>query len=735
MMKKGAIILVLFVLSLVNVRGQKSLLRAYKALNEYNYFEARKLLKTDLAKAKVGFIADTSAKVKPLKNPQLAASAAFGLGLIYNRTDNPFSNVDTAYLYARMADSLYILANADQRAKLAAKKLPPDSVKIDSLFSLVYTRGYNEAMQLNTVAAYESYNNRFPQSPFVGQSSLQIELLDWDSAQKDNSYQAYQEFLQVHPSSKFDNEAKARYERRLFETLTIDNSLKSYKYFVENYPASPYRKDAEDSVFSKMTAAGMVSDYATFIRENPTNRNVDKGWESLYNLYNADGSEATLRKFKEEFPDYPGADRLNRDLQLAEKFLMPYEENGKWGYLDTTGKTILAPQFDYAEFFSDGLALVEQGGKIGYISKSGKWAVNAEFEEGTGFAGNYAIVKKNGKFGVIGRIGNAVLPFDYDDISSINHVTVNQSMQLYIATVTKGDKQGYIDLSGKFTFPTDLEEAGDFYQNMAVIKKDGKYGYINAEGKITITPQYDWADNFNEMGLARVRKDNLLGLINRQNIIVAPAKYNTMAAFENGFSLVSADGKYGFINPQGIEVIAVKYSLAFPFNYNAALNDTVAKVELKGKRSYINTRDKEVFPFKFDDVNGYGDGMLPAKQKGKWGYVDKKMKTLIPFKMDLAGQFKNGMALAGSEGKLGLIDKDGKWVVEPRYDEILDSYADDCFLVVKGEKYGLIDRAGAELLPVDYEEPISIVGDIFQLNANGKMGYYNLKKKQFVWKQ
>jgi hypothetical protein len=37
----------------------------------------------------------------------------------------------------------------------------------------------------------------------------------------------------------------------------------------------------------------------------------------------------------------------------------------KWGFVDKTGKEIIAPSFDYASGFSGGLAAVKSGGKMG----------------------------------------------------------------------------------------------------------------------------------------------------------------------------------------------------------------------------------------------------------------------------------------------------------------------------------------------------------------------------------
>lgn len=52
--------------------------------------------------------------------------------------------------------------------------------------------------------------------------------------------------------------------------------------------------------------------------------------------------------------------------------LRPIQQNGKWGYIDSTGKIIVKPQFVSAEEFSEGLAAIEnEDGKHSYVDESG----------------------------------------------------------------------------------------------------------------------------------------------------------------------------------------------------------------------------------------------------------------------------------------------------------------------------------------------------------------------------
>src|SRR4051812_32152886 len=49
----------------------------------------------------------------------------------------------------------------------------------------------------------------------------------------------------------------------------------------------------------------------------------------------------------------------------AQETLYPFSDKGKYGYINKTGKIVLPAQFEYAERFYEGLAVVKQGGKRG----------------------------------------------------------------------------------------------------------------------------------------------------------------------------------------------------------------------------------------------------------------------------------------------------------------------------------------------------------------------------------
>jgi hypothetical protein len=84
--------------------------------------------------------------------------------------------------------------------------------------------------------------------------------------------------------------------------------------------------------------------------------------------------------------------------------------DGKWGFMDRTGRVVIAPKFfDERDFFL-GLAAVQfPDGKWGYIGETGKLAIPARFDEVRDFIGDLAPVRIARKWGHIDTSGRMAI--------------------------------------------------------------------------------------------------------------------------------------------------------------------------------------------------------------------------------------------------------------------------------------------------------------------------------------
>lgn len=88
--------------------------------------------------------------------------------------------------------------------------------------------------------------------------------------------------------------------------------------------------------------------------------------------------------------------------------LYRFEQEGKYGYLDQTCKTVINPQFDAAGSFSEGLADVKISGKWGYIDKTGKYVINPQFDDAWPFSEGLTKVKSGKKWILIDKTGRDI---------------------------------------------------------------------------------------------------------------------------------------------------------------------------------------------------------------------------------------------------------------------------------------------------------------------------------------
>lgn len=198
---------------------------------------------------------------------------------------------------------------------------------------------------------------------------------------------------------------------------------------------------------------------------------IEKDVEELYVV-----ALAPVRRQREERE--AAEERRRREaylLQLPDDRFVEFKDNsGKYGFSDRENQELLIPaNYDYADSFSEGLASVRKDGKYGYIDKSGKTVIPFIYVDAMRFYAGLAIVAKDGKYGYIDRSGKTVIPFlyDYADYYSLG-----------LARVKKAGKWGYIDKSGKTVIPFIYDMAHSFH-GLAKVKKDGKEGYINKSGR------------------------------------------------------------------------------------------------------------------------------------------------------------------------------------------------------------------------------------------------------------
>lgn len=146
---------------------------------------------------------------------------------------------------------------------------------------------------------------------------------------------------------------------------------------------------------------------------------------------------------------------------------------GKFGF-KYKDREVIPAQFDEVDSFNEGLATVKIDGKWGFIDPSGKLVIPARYDNVWYFREGLAAVEINGKWGYIDPSGNMVIPTVYDYAFYMSEG---------FAPVVINEKWGYIDRSGKMVIPAKYDDAGSFTDGRASVELNGRTFTIDRSGR------------------------------------------------------------------------------------------------------------------------------------------------------------------------------------------------------------------------------------------------------------
>ncbi|GAA6621336.1 hypothetical protein NUACC26_071560 [Scytonema sp. NUACC26] len=156
--------------------------------------------------------------------------------------------------------------------------------------------------------------------------------------------------------------------------------------------------------------------------------------------------------------------QVNKPMQALSQ-LFRIVKNGKYGFIDKTGKVVIEPQFDLAWNFVEDLAQIKVGDKYGYIDRTGKQVILPKFQLAYTFSNGLALVAIDYKYGYINPSGQIVIPPQFSGALAFKNG---------LAAVEINDKWGYIDFTGKTVIKPQFETALHFNQGLAAIQSEGK---------------------------------------------------------------------------------------------------------------------------------------------------------------------------------------------------------------------------------------------------------------------
>lgn len=111
------------------------------------------------------------------------------------------------------------------------------------------------AIDKNTVDAFKTFKEEYPDSRYVEQASENINTLSkkaeddfWAKAQEDSTINSYNAYLKRYPEGIYADDAKQEIEKKAWANTKEKDSIEAYKNFLKEFPDSEYRDKAEQKI-------------------------------------------------------------------------------------------------------------------------------------------------------------------------------------------------------------------------------------------------------------------------------------------------------------------------------------------------------------------------------------------------------------------------------------------------------------------------------------------------------
>lgn len=338
--------------------------------------------------------------------------------------------------------------------------------------------------------------------------------------------------------------------------------------------------------------------------------------------------------------------------QVCDDTLFPIVKDRKLGFIDKSGLEIIPARFtDYRNFqyfpdlpqFSEGLAPVSENGLFGYIDCSGKFVIAPQFASARAFSDGIASVREGtypqaaGKALWIDHTGRVLYSGQSRDFLADFHEGL-----LLQADGRNGWQPGYIDKNFRWVIPSQALFRSSFHEGFAVFgvgdPASRRFGYIDASGKVVIPAEYDRAADFSE-GLAGV------------------CSWKSDTASPDDSSSDDKIWRCGFVEPTGRVAIPLTFKSVSPFSNGRALAE-----QQDGKRAILDKTGRVIRVVSSLEVPGqFHEGLAIARKGGVIGFIDAQGDWAIPARFAGTWDFSHGMALVQfSDKEYGYIDKRGK---------------------------------------------------------------------------
>lgn len=682
------------------------------------------------------------------------AAVYYILSCYFFSPDNPSYHLDTAYRYAVKAQQLYDSAAERDREKW--KRLPLDSMVLAALQARLDSAGFTRACAADTEQAYQYFLQYFPGAAQHTQAQALRDAAAFRAARANDTYDAYKHFLDNYPQAEQVPEAKKRYERLLFLEKTQDKRIKSYEAFLRQYPQSPHRHQAEEELFEIITAGGTAQQFITFLKRYPNGGGSRKARNILYYLLRNDQGVLPLISI-------PAMNDSLRDMiQRNAGYLVPFYEDGKYGFMDHAGKEVMPPSatrlpadylcgnigddmlifpeeirarngaiiytgvIDQVEEMGMGFIQITAGHCLHVLHKSGFTMDDRCVEESRLLLDRFVATRVHDQW-TIYTLAGRVLIDSIEAVEELNDVLAIQQQHTW--SLVLPDQLARVANQETLQTLSGFDQVKAWPDEQIWVAREDTEGVLASDLSLRVPmahhklePAYHGVRAVTQEGVRFYSPGSGMSASFQQVLTSRPW---VGVKTTDGWRLFAPDTQTFLSEPmdslcfQGLFAVLYRQDsmrvflshekwLDFPRGEVAFISakDSTAflRVDRDDHKAIYSLRGEKLFSLVCDQITYVQEGIFIFSRNDKKGLISQDGKILLPVDYQAIGEVEGRWMPLLKKTKFGFFCLDDYKTISPAYDKNLKYYHGTWFIAFKDGKYGVIDDQRKQVLPFVYDD-------------------------------
>ncbi len=407
-----------------------------------------------------------------------------------------------------------------------------------------------------------------------------------------------------------------------------------------------------------------------------------------------------------------------------------FEQNGKVGIKNDRGQVVIPPAFEALGWSDGSFSVIGEttGYRVqnhwGLINLKKEFITPAEFEELVYQGGEFVVARKqlnpaSTKSGCINLRGEIILPFVYDGIK------VNGLRAIVFNLVGSRFSYGLTNMKNEVLIPLlykDIQSLGTL--RYAVENREGKIALFTESGTVVSDFTIDSLSAFYK-GYSIIHEHGLQGLIDREGVVKAPARYQSIKIEEDWRVLGKLPGEWTYLDNQNRVLTTLVADELIPVSKRRTI------IKSGNRFGLIDELHQPLIRTEWDSLSELKEELFLARRDDHWGVITATGKLQVPAVYDTLQIYGQGFrAFLKANGWL-LLDKNGTVKTAKAY-RFIHQFDSSTWKVRNGIYWGLLNPNGNEVVHCVFDSIGDRTSNLVAVKFKGLYGIIDLQENWII---